>query len=64
MQNLKQARSDSSSKVLGVFPNGAGWMARIKTAGKPKYLGTFPTTELAHSAYLEAKRQLHEGCTI
>lgn len=32
--------------------------------GKHKWLGSFATAEEAHEAYLEAKRRIHEGCTI
>lgn len=31
---------------------------------KKTYLGSYPTPELAHEAYVQAKRQLHECCTI
>ena len=38
--------------------------AQIKINGKTKWLGYYKTPELAHAAYLSAKRQYHEGCTI
>ena len=38
--------------------------ACIKVNGKNKYLGNYSTPEEAHQAYLTAKRELHEGCTI
>ena len=38
--------------------------ACIKENGKNKYLGNYSTPEEAHQAYLTAKRELHEGCTI
>ena len=39
--------------------------ARIKhPTGKKLYLGSFPTPEAAHAAYLAAKRKLHAGCTL
>ena len=38
--------------------------ARIIVSGQRKYLGTFENPEDAAQAYLKAKRELHEGCTI
>lgn len=35
------------------------WRSNIKTKGKTKSLGTFPTREAAHRAYIEAKREMH-----
>lgn len=63
-QNQRKARCDNTSGFLGVHPYGKGWRARIMVNGKDKYLGTFPTPELAHEAYLKAKRELHEGNTL
>lgn len=40
------------------------WIARISLRGKTHRLGLFETVEEASAAYLEAKRRLHEGCTI
>jgi hypothetical protein len=41
------------------------WTAHIKHPnGKNIYLGLFVSEELAHQAYIAAKRRLHEGCTI
>ena len=64
MQNRRKAQANNQSGLQGAMKNGNSWMSRIAVNGVPKYLGTFPTPELAHQAYLEAKRKLHEGCTI
>ena len=63
-QNLKKAQSHSISRLIGVSPNGRGWCARIVLNGKQHHCGTFKTPELAHAAYLEAKRRLHPFGTI
>lgn len=63
-QNKHSARKDSSTGFLGVSKNGSGWRAEIRVGGKKKNLGTYPTPEVAHEAYLHAKRIHHEGCTI
>lgn len=64
MENRKRATKKNKLGVLGVKAHGSGFMAKIKVCGQQMYLGTFPTAELAHAAYLVAKRKWHEGCTI
>lgn len=66
-QNQRVAqRNNKSSGLLGVSQRnaGQGFQARIRFQNREKRIGTFPTAELAHQAYLTAKRQLHPGCTI
>lgn len=64
LQNQRKARADSATGVLGVRKNGSGYRAEIRVGGKRINLGTYPTTELAHIAYVDAKRKHHEGCTL
>jgi hypothetical protein len=40
------------------------YRAKIQVGGKTIHLGSFPTPNEAHDAYLTAKRTHHEGCTI
>jgi hypothetical protein len=51
---------------LGVFVDKKSnkYVSKLQTNGKQKWLGLFETPEEAHQAYLIAKRQTHEGCTI
>ena len=63
-QNKHRARSDSRSQLMGAHPHSGNWVATIHVDGKSKYLGYFKTAEAAHAAYVNAKRELHEGCTI
>jgi hypothetical protein len=64
-QNISPKRN-SRSGLLCVCWNSSEkkWLARICISGKRKYLGLFETAEEAHEAYLKAKRELHEFCTI
>jgi len=65
-QNFRRVRVDSRSGLQGVQRinvNGK-WRARIRLNGKYHHIGCFATPEDAHEAYLQAKRKLHEGCTI
>lgn len=66
-QNMRAARSDNSSGKLGVsWDSRRGkWLAQIKDAdGKHRHLGRFATPEAAYDRYLDAKRSLHQGCTL
>lgn len=58
-QNLRRARSHNILGVLGVSEYRGRFCARIKVDGIKHSLGTFDTPELAHAAYIEAKRRLH-----
>jgi hypothetical protein len=67
IQNQRKARGDNkSSKMLGCsFDKWSGkYVARIRSNGKYLNLGRFETAAEAHSAYLQAKRRLHEGNTL
>lgn len=68
IQNKRKANKRSQSGVLGISPsseNNGRWRASIGLGkGKVRQLGTFESAAEAHSAYLSAKRRLHEGCTI
>lgn len=66
-QNLRKARSNNrSTGMLGAYKrNDTGrFTSRIGVDGKSLSLGCFDSAEEAQSAYIEAKRRLHEGCTI
>lgn len=65
-QNLRRARSDSKTGIQGVNfnPRKNKFVARIRTGGHQQTIGYFDCAQAAHSAYLYAKRALHEGCTI
>lgn len=62
-QNQRTPHKNGTSGFLGVtfHKNRNKFQAQIGTKHGHKYLGVYPTAELAHQAYLEAKRQLHEG---
>lgn len=62
-QNRKTAQRNSKTGVLGVSPHQGKYVATINNK-QHIYLGIFDTLEEAQAVYLEAKRKLHEGCTI
>lgn len=61
MQNRRTASINSSSGLLGVSRKGDRWEARIRTNGARRYIGSYATPEMAHAAYLAAKRVWHPG---
>jgi hypothetical protein len=64
-QNLRRARRDNKSGFLGVSKRPSGkWICRIVVAGASVHIGTFPTAEAAHAAYVYAKRTHHKYGTL
>lgn len=63
-QNMRKAKANNKTGLLGVSQDGKRFRAHIWVDGANRHLGTFSTAEEAHAAYLIAKRQLHAGCTI
>jgi hypothetical protein len=63
-QNVRKARSGTHSGRLGVCKNRDKWQVKIRVDGKSKNIGTYKTIDEANSAYITAKRQLHQGNTL
>lgn len=63
-QNRRNASCNNKSGFLGVSRRREGWRASIQSQGIRYELGIFQTAEQAYSAYVEAKRRLHDGCTL
>jgi len=62
-QNKKNAQKNNKSGFLGVSKSGNVWRATIYLNGKRYSLGFFKSPELAHNAYIQAKRTMHAYCT-
>jgi len=62
--NQRTPQRNGSTGFLGVRFYGGKFRAAIGLDGVRRHLGTFPSAELAHAAYLAAKRKLHSNCTI
>jgi len=63
-QNMRRAQADNRSGLLGVSLANNRCKASIRSGGKNHHLGYFSSPEAAHAAYVAAKRQRHDGCTI
>lgn len=67
-QNIRRAQSNKKhSPLLGAqrVSNRPGlWKSQITVNGRRIALGCFHSDVAAHEAYIRAKRELHEGCTI
>ncbi len=66
-ENRRVASASCKSGLLGAWPasdRSKGWRSAIKVGSRVKFLGYFDTAEAAHAAYVKAKRELHQGCTI
>ena len=63
-QNMRRAQADNRSGLLGVSLANNRCKASIRSGGKNHHLGYFASPEAAHAAYVAAKRQTHEGCTL
>lgn len=68
MQNQRRAQVGNKSGFLGVYldKRRGKYIARLRVpgGGNMRHVGQFDTPEEAHAAYLAAKREHHEGCTI
>lgn len=63
-QNLRSAKSHSTTGLLGAYRWRTKFKAQIVIDGKCKHVGTFETKEEAHAAYVQAKRLLHPMGTL
>ena len=64
-QNQRRAHTNNALGVQGVHQKPSGrYEARLRVDGKPIQIGTFTSPEDAYAAYVAAKRQCHEGCTV
>ena len=65
-QNKREALDKNTSGLLGVswMAKAKKWKAQIQLNKTVIYLGLFEDKKQAHNAYVQAKRSLHEGCTI
>ena len=68
IQNQRRAhnRNKTGAGFLGVskLKSTKRWRARICTKGVQTLIGWFDTPEEAHQAYVEAKRRIHNTCTL
>jgi len=63
-ENRRLASSRSRSGVLGVFSHQGKYRVRLTVNRKSVHVGVFDDVETARAAYVEAKRRLHQGCTL
>ena len=63
-QNQKKATSANKSGLLGVSEKSGKFIARIGINRKQIKIGCYNSPSEAHQAYLNKKRESHEGCTI
>ena len=61
-----QRHAQKPSRLLGAHFNRDrnNWTSCIRVLGVSKHLGTFPTQEAAHAAYIDAKRVHHATNTL
>lgn len=66
MQNIQKANSNNKTGLLGAYwcKRDKKFIAKIKSNGVNRVIGYFNTAELAHSAYIDAKRHIHPFSTI
>lgn len=63
-ENKRPTSQQNATGFMGVSFHYGKWRAKIQVKGKTVIVGSFNTPQAAHDAYLQAKRQLHAGCTI
>jgi HNH endonuclease len=55
----RRVQRNKTCALKGVSRDRRGWRATIHKNGQLHYLGTFPTPQAAHAAYVKAARKLH-----
>lgn len=63
-QNRHVHGKNSQTRMLGVRKFQGKFRAAISLNGVQRHLGTFGSAEEAQAAYLTAKREFHQGCTL
>lgn len=65
-QNMRKAMPGNKIGILGVHQDRrtGKFIAKIQSDGKTKHIGVFDSPELARDAYVQAKRLIHEACTL
>jgi hypothetical protein len=58
-QNNCNRRSSAASGLKGAYLVGGKWHSAISRKGQVYRLGSFPTADAAHRAYVEAAQELH-----
>jgi hypothetical protein len=66
MQNRRHAGKKKHSNLLGAHwcNQRKLWKSSIRVNGGSVHLGVFDSAEKASEAYIDAKRRMHEGCTL
>lgn len=64
-QNTRAARGAATGLLGAYIEKSTGrFFSSICVDGRLRWLGYHPTAESAHAAYVAAKREFHEGCTL
>jgi len=65
-QNRRRPNKNNVIGILGVSraADTGKFVAAVTVDGQAVKLGSFETAQQAHEAYVAAKRELHEGCTL
>ncbi len=66
VENRRSASKNNKTGLLGVYicSTTGRYRTSIRAKGKTVRLGRYDTAQEAHTAYLKAKRELHEGNTL
>lgn len=63
LQNIRMAKSQSKSGILGVHKKGTRWVSSVQLDGQQNR-ASHATPEAAQAAYIARKRALHPGNTL
>lgn len=64
MQNRQGPQRNSSTGLLGAYRKRGKFVSVITIDKRQRHLGTFPTAETAHAAYMAARREHLPGNTL